>query len=61
LINGITGNTVLLVLIHVQRWWALGPSADLFEAAAQSEKAAFDAARAGLMADIDRSGVVHGR
>ena len=49
------------VLMHGQRWWACDPEAGLFEAAALSEKTAFDAARAGLMADIDRSGVVHGR
>jgi predicted nucleotidyltransferase len=49
------------ILMHGQRWWAHDPQAGLFEAAALSEKMAFDAARAGLMADIDRSGVVHGR
>ena len=49
------------VLMHGQRWWARDPEAGLFEAAALSEKTAFDAARAGLLADIDRSGVVHGR
>lgn len=49
------------VLVNGQRWWAQGPAAGLFEAAALSEKTALDAARAGLMADIARRGVVHGR
>ena len=49
------------VLMHGQRWWARDPEAGLFEAAALSEKTAFDAARACLMADLDSSGMVHGR
>lgn len=43
------------------RWWARDTQAALFEAAMLSEKTALDAARAGLLADIQREGRVHGR
>lgn len=44
-----------------QRWWALDAQAALFEAAVLSEKTALDAARAGLLADIQQRGTVYGR
>ena len=44
-----------------QRWWARDVQAALFEAAVLSEKTALDAARAGLLADIQQRGTVYGR
>lgn len=44
-----------------QCWWTKGVQAALFEAAILSEKTALDTARAGLLADIQQSGVVYGR
>lgn len=49
------------ILTTGQRWWARDTQAGLFEAAMLSEKTALDAARAGLLADIQREGRVHGR
>ncbi len=43
------------------RWWAADLQADLFEAAILSEKTELDTARAGLLKDIQQSGVVYGR
>lgn len=43
-----------------QRWWAKDAQAALFEAAVLSEKTALDAARAGLLADIQQRGSVYG-
>jgi predicted nucleotidyltransferase len=44
-----------------QRWWASDIQAALFEAAVLSEKTELDTARAGLLADIQRTGTIHGR
>lgn len=44
-----------------ERWWALDAQAALFEAAVLSEKCELDAARAGLLADIQQRGTVYGR
>ena len=44
-----------------ERWWALDGQAALFEAAMLSEKTALDAARASLLADIEKRGKVYGR
>ena len=49
------------ILTTGQRWWARDGQAALFEAAMLSEKTALDMARAGLLADIQRSGTVYGR
>lgn len=43
-----------------ERWWAKDSQAALYEAALLSEKTALDAARAGLLADIQRKGTVYG-
>jgi predicted nucleotidyltransferase len=43
-----------------QRWWARDQQAALLEAAILSEKTELDTARAGLLADIERRGTVHG-
>ena len=44
-----------------QRLWADGVETGVFEAFILSEKTALDEARAGLLGDIYREGVVHGR
>lgn len=44
-----------------QRWWAADAQAALFESAILSEKTALDSARAGLLADIQERGTIHGR
>ncbi|MFN7835910.1 MAG: type VII toxin-antitoxin system MntA family adenylyltransferase antitoxin [Burkholderiaceae bacterium] len=44
-----------------QRWWAKNAQAALFEAAVLSEKTELDAARAGVLADIQHRGTVYGR
>jgi len=49
------------ILTTGQRWWAKDVQAGLFEAAVLSEKTELDAARAGLLADIQRRGTVYGR
>lgn len=49
------------ILTTGQRWWARDAQAGLFEAAMLSEKTALDTARAGLLADIQREGRIHGR
>ena len=43
-----------------QRWWRKDIQADLFEAAVLSEKTELDAARAGVLADIQQRGTVYG-
>ena len=43
-----------------QRWWARDGQAGLFEAAILSEKTELDAARCGLIEDIQKRGSVHG-
>ena len=49
------------VITTGERWWATDLQADLFEAAILSEKTELDTARAGLLKDIQQSGVVYGR
>lgn len=44
-----------------QRWWAADAQAALFESAILSEKTELDSARAGLLADIQERGTIHGR
>lgn len=44
-----------------ERWWAKDVQAGIFEALILSEKTALDAARAGLLDDIAKEGVIHGR
>ena len=44
-----------------QRWWRKDIQADLFEVAVLSEKTELDAARAGVLADIQQRGAVYGR
>jgi predicted nucleotidyltransferase len=44
-----------------ERWWARDEQAALLEAFILSEKTALDTARAGLLADIQKSGSVYGR
>ena len=48
------------VLMGGRRLWAHEPDASLFECFVLSEKAALDAARAGLLADIVRDGQIQG-
>ena len=49
------------VLTPGRRLWGRQPDAAHFECFVMSEKLALDAARAGLLADIARTGTVHGR
>ena len=49
------------VITTGERWWAADMQADLFEVAILSEKTELDTARAGLLKDIQQSGVVYGR
>jgi predicted nucleotidyltransferase len=44
-----------------ERWWASDAQAALYEAAVLSDKTELDTARAGLLADIQRTGTIHGR
>ncbi len=44
-----------------QRLWSVGLPVGLFETYVLSEKTALDEARAPLMADIQRTGKIHGR
>ena len=48
------------ILTTGQRWWRKDIQADLFEAAVLSEKTELDAARAGVLADIQQRGTVYG-
>jgi uncharacterized protein len=48
------------VITTGQELWASQPSADLFACFVLNEKLDFDAARAGLLADIAREGKIHG-
>lgn len=49
------------VITQGVRWWAQDAQAALFESAVLSEKTDLDAARAGLLADIQQCGSVYGR
>lgn len=49
------------VITTGERWWAKDAQAALFESAVLSDKTELDAARAGLLADIQATGVIHGR
>lgn len=49
------------VITTGQRLWSVGLPAGLFETFVLSEKTALDEARAPLMADIQRTGKIHGR
>lgn len=49
------------IIITGERWWAADAQAALFETAVLSEKTALDAAREGLLADIQKQGTVYGR
>lgn len=49
------------ILTTGERWWAQDSQAALFEAAVLSDKTDLDTARAGVLADIQREGTVHGR
>jgi len=49
------------VVTNGRRLWARDVSAGLFEAFVLSEKTNLDEARAGLLQDIAREGVIHGR
>ena len=49
------------VITTGERWWAKDVQAALFEAAVLSDKTELDNARAGLLADIQTTGVIHGR
>ena len=49
------------VITTGQRWWARDSQAALYEAAILSEKTALDAARAGLLDDIQKRGSIYGR
>jgi uncharacterized protein len=44
-----------------ERWWASDVQAALYEAAVLSDKTELDTARAGLLADIQRTGTIHGK
>ncbi len=58
-----TASTVMQyqIITTGQRWWQQDGQAALFEAAVLSEKTALDAARAGLLSDIQRKGRIYGR
>jgi hypothetical protein len=49
------------VITTGERWWAKDAQATLFESAVLSDKTELDTARAGLLADIQATGVIHGR
>ena len=49
------------ILTHGERWWAKDAQVAAYEAAMLNEKLELDAARAGLLADIQREGSVYGR
>lgn len=49
------------VIVTGQRLWSVGLAAGLFETYVLSEKTALDEARAPLLADIQRTGKIHGR
>lgn len=49
------------VITTGERWWTADVQAPLFEAMVLSEKTELDTARAGLIADIQQRGTVHGR
>lgn len=49
------------VITTGRRLWSVGLASGLFEAFVLSEKTALDEARAPLLADIQRTGKIHGR
>jgi len=49
------------ILTTGERWWSEGGQAALYEAAIMSEKTELDTARAGLLGDIRKRGIVYGR
>lgn len=51
------------ILTRGQRWWARGTGlqAGIYECGVLSQKTELDEARAGLLADIETRGTVHGR
>jgi uncharacterized protein len=49
------------VITTGERWWAKDAQASLFESAVLSDKTELDTARTGLLADIQATGVIHGR
>ncbi len=49
------------ILMTGTRLWSRGADVDIYESFVLSEKTALDEARAGLIADIERTGTVHGR
>ncbi len=49
------------ILTKGRRLWANDSSVGLFEAFALGEKTSLDAARAGIIDDVQRDGVIHGR
>lgn len=49
------------VIATGERWWAADGDAERFELMVLGEKLALDAARAGVLADIERTGRVYGR
>ena len=49
------------VITTGRRLWSIGLAASLFETFVLSEKTSLDEARAPLMADIQRTGKIHGR
>ena len=49
------------VITTGERWWAKDVQAALFESAVLSDKTELDTARTGLLADIQATGVIHGR
>lgn len=58
-----TASTVMQyqIITTGQRLWSMGLPAGLFETYVLSEKTALDEARAPLLADIQRTGKIHGR
>lgn len=49
------------ILSTGERWWAADSRADLYEAGVLSDKTELDAARADLLADVQREGRIYGR
>lgn len=49
------------ILTTGERWWVADSAVDCYEAGILSDKTELDVARAGLLADIQREGSIHGR
>ncbi len=49
------------ILSTGERWWAADSRADFYEAGVLSDKTELDAARAELLADVQREGSIYGR